>query len=121
MRFGHLELFVGDPVAARRWWEAFGFETYDVQANGAIVWLRLAGQAILLRPRGTRPAGPRTDYGDHGPALVLFTNDLDADLARLRSLGVEPAGTDGEPRCPVFTDGDGNWVQLVDPRDHGAA
>jgi catechol 2,3-dioxygenase-like lactoylglutathione lyase family enzyme len=119
MRFGHVEVFVGDPSSARIWWERFGFEAYDVQAGGRIVWMRLGAQAILLRPRDGAPPGPRKRYGDGGPAIVLFTTDLDGAVSDLRARGIEPSGTDGEPRCPVFADADGNWIQLVDPRDHG--
>ena len=45
---------------------------------------------------------------------MLFTDDLDAALARLQARGLVVRGDDG-PGCPTFTDPDGNWIQLANP------
>jgi catechol 2,3-dioxygenase-like lactoylglutathione lyase family enzyme len=113
MRIGHMELFVADMVRARAFWEhGLGFEATDVQHGGRIVWLRLGDAQVLLRPGAGRAPAP---YGAAGPALVLYSDDHDADLARLRERGLVPDGDDG-PGCATFRDPDGNWVQIVDPR-----
>jgi catechol 2,3-dioxygenase-like lactoylglutathione lyase family enzyme len=115
LRFGHVEVFVRDPSVARRFYEdVLGFEVDDVQAGGRIVWLRLGDRLILLRP-GEPPASDR--YSRGGPALVLFTDDLPATLAALAARGATPCSDDG-PKCPLFRDPDGNWIQIVDPKDH---
>ncbi|MCE9636333.1 MAG: VOC family protein [Planctomycetes bacterium] len=117
MRFGHVELFVRDVVAARAFWEGvLGFEVTDVQHGGRIVWMRLGDAQVLLRPAvaaAVRDGAAR--YGTSGPAIVLYTDDHAGTLERLRAGGLVVEGDDG-PGCPVFRDPDGHWIQLVDPR-----
>ena len=50
MKFGHLELFVNDPLASLPFYrDVLGFEVVTVQAK-SFVWLKLGEQEILLRP-----------------------------------------------------------------------
>ncbi|MCB9464288.1 MAG: VOC family protein [Candidatus Eisenbacteria bacterium] len=56
-------------------------------------------------------------YRDSLSALVLYTDDLAAEAARLRGRGVRFEGDDG-PGCLTFRDPDGNWFQLTDPSGH---
>lgn len=115
MRLGHLEIFVRDANASRRWYEDFGFRVTEVQGGGRFVWMEAEGASILLRPRGAGGAasGGRT-YDEGGPALVMYTDDLPAAVARLAERGRHPCGEDGG--CLLFRDPDGGWLQLVDPR-----
>ena len=54
LKFGHIELFVRDPLNARQFYEeVLGFEVVDVQGD-AFVWLKIDAIEILLR-RGTPP------------------------------------------------------------------
>lgn len=114
MQIGHTELFVRDPAASRDFYErVLGFEVVAVQHDGRIVWLRLGDAQILLRP-GPAPAAA-ADYQHAGRAIVLYCDDLDATLRTLAGRGLVLRGDDG-PGCPTFTDPDGHWYQLVDPR-----
>ena len=114
MRFGHVEIFVRDPLRARAFYEqVLGFQVVDVQA-GKFVWMRLGQSEILLRP-GTGTVRPDT-YQTSPQAIVLYADDLPAMMAELEERGLVFAGNDGSERCPTFTDPDGNWFQLVDPR-----
>ena len=114
MRIGHTELFVRDPVASRDFYErVLGFEVVEVQHGGSVIWFRMGERQILLR-KGAPPAGS-ADYQHCGAAFVFFCDDLPATMAALRARGLEFRGDDG-PGCPTFTDPDGHWFQLVDPR-----
>jgi len=115
---GHVEVLTRDVAAAERFYvDGLGFEVAERQGP-SIVWLRAGAASVLLRPG--RP-GPRADgYAASGAAMVVYTDDLPATLARLAGAGVTPCGTDGGPECPLVRDPDGNWLQLVDPRAHGA-
>jgi catechol 2,3-dioxygenase-like lactoylglutathione lyase family enzyme len=114
MRHGHVELFVRDPLASREFYErVLGFTVDEVQHGGAVIWLRLGDRELLLR-KGEPPA-PSPDYQHCGKAIVLFTDDLDRQVRELESRGLVFRGDDG-PNCPTFTDPDGHWFQLVDPR-----
>lgn len=116
MKIGHIELFVADPQISKQFYcDALGFEIVTEQAQGRLVWLALDGREILLRP-ATAPRNGGAAYGDNGPALVLYTADLPATLARLRDRGHEPCGHDAG--CPLFQDPDGHWLQVVNPDAH---
>lgn len=113
---GHIELFVHDPRASRRFYEeGLGCEVEAVQGE-SFVWLKLGQLTILLRPKRTAPA-PAT-YQDASGAIVLYTEDLSEARAALEERGIHIAGTDGSEECLTFRDPDGNWFQLVDPNDH---
>lgn len=120
LRVGHVEVFVRDTAAARRFYEEIlGFTVTAVQHEGRIVWLEMGGTTLVLRP-GESPRGDRNAVGEYtrgGPALVLYTDDHAATLAALAARGAMPCADDG-PGCPLFRDPDGNWIQIVDPREH---
>jgi catechol 2,3-dioxygenase-like lactoylglutathione lyase family enzyme len=116
MRIGHVEVFVSDPRRARAFYEGvLGFEATDVQ--GDFTWLRSGGAGgpeVLLRPG--RSAGRAPTYQSAPLAMVLYTDDLPRTRATLEARGLRFDGEDGG--CPAFSDPDGNWFQLVDPRTH---
>jgi catechol 2,3-dioxygenase-like lactoylglutathione lyase family enzyme len=115
MRLGHIEVFVSAPLASRVFYERLGFVHEETQ-GGRFVWLSSGEVKILLRP-GRRAPVPAA-YGEASSAIVLYCDDLEAAMARLRAAGIEFSGTDGGASCPTFRDPDGNWFQLVDPRAH---
>jgi hypothetical protein len=47
---------------------------------------------------------------------VFYTDDVDKTAAELRARGLVFRGEDG-PGCLTFTDPDGHWFQLVNPRE----
>ena len=115
MRFGHIELFVADSQRSRQFYESvLGFELVEVQ--GECVWLKLDSVEILLRPGAATPDAP--DYGHSRTAIVLYTDDLPGTRADLERRGLKFVGCDGSDLCPTFTDPDGHWFQLVDPKNH---
>lgn len=118
MRFGHIELFVSDVARSRAFYErVLGFEVVAVQPR--TVWLRCGGVELLLRPRDASiPASDVSRYDASAIAIVLYTDDLPTTVATLESRGLIFRGHDGADCCPTFTDPDGNWFQLVDPKRH---
>lgn len=118
MRLGYVELFVADPRRSKRFYaDLLGFEVISEPPDGMVVWLKLQDHVVLLRP--SKPDRPRfAAYGDMTAAFVLYRDDLDRTMDDLRRRGLEFGGTDGSPRCPTFTDPDGNWIQLVNPAEH---
>lgn len=116
MRFGHIELFVADPLKSRDFYtKVLGFDLIKIEGGGKFVWLRLDEVELLLR-RGTPPTPTKT-YQEAGAGIVLYTRNLDARAARLRDKGLEFKGIDGSDRCLTFTDLDGNWFQLANPHE----
>ncbi|MCC6740837.1 MAG: VOC family protein [Planctomycetia bacterium] len=114
-RVGHLEVFVPDPMRAKDFYvHILGFEVGEVQHEGKVVWLAKDDFTLLLRP-GQPDAAPR--YQEAATAIVLYTDDLDAEVKSLKNRGLVFKGTDGSDRCLTFTDPDGNWFQLVNPQE----
>ena len=104
-----------DVERARAFYEGvLGGKVSSVQGEGRYVWMDVGGHEILLRP-GTPPPGGES-YRQGRIGLVLYTDDLPATVARLEERGARFGEGDGSPDCPTFTDPDGNWIQVVDPR-----
>lgn len=118
MRFGHVELFVADPLATMEFYrDVLGFDLVAIQGEGraACVWLKISEVEILLRPARSGQDGD--SYRDAHAAIVLYTDDLEAERGRLATGGLAFAGNDGSDREPTFKDPDGHWFQLVNPAD----
>ena len=116
MQFGHIEIFVKDPLASMAFYnEVLGFEVTDVQ-HEHFVWMQSGGTTILLRPGTT--ASEVATYQNAPSGFVIYTSELDDMADRLRTRGLIFRGTDGSDRCLTFTDPDGHWFQLVDPNEH---
>src|SRR5438105_9873515 len=99
MTIGHIELFVKDPTASRKFYEEIlGFEVTSIQHN-RFVWLKLGSTQILLRPGDGDTA---TAYARSSNGIVLYTDNLDATMGALTSRGLQFLGNDGSPRCPTF-------------------
>lgn len=116
LTFGHIELFVREPMRAAVFYrDVLGGSIVAVQ-NDAFVWIALGGIEILLRPGAPPPSGTR--YGKARSAFVLYTDNLDAMRATLEQRGLVFRGADGSDTCLTCTDGDGNWFQIVNPSTH---
>lgn len=115
LRFGHAEIFVSNPSKSRDFYETvLGFKVETVQHDGSIIWMKHGATTFLLRPG--RQAPETKTYQNAASALVLYTDDLPAAVSGLKARGLEFKGFDGPETCLTFTDPDGNWFQLVDPR-----
>ena len=116
MQLGHIELFVADPQASKAFYrDVLGFEVVSEQ-NEKFIWLKLGDREILLRPG--RLHVKTTAYAGAATGLVLYTDNLQATADQLRARGLQFKGTDGSDKCITFTDPDGHWFQLVNPKDH---
>jgi catechol 2,3-dioxygenase-like lactoylglutathione lyase family enzyme len=116
MKLGHIELFVKDVLVARDFYvSVLGFRLIEIQAD-QFVWIEAGPISVLLRP-GTGEQ-IRSSYADASSGLVLYTDDLERTAAELTARGLVFRGDDGSPKCLTFTDPDGHWFQLVNPRDH---
>ena len=116
MKFGHIEIFVSDPLQAKNFYQnVLGFEVSTVQEN-ELVWLKNGSLEILLRP-GKTPQ-PTERYEDGPLGLVIYTDDLRRSIETLEHRGLVFKGTVDSEKCYTFTDPDGNWFQLVNPHDH---
>ena len=116
MKLGHIELFVIDPLISLHFYEhILGCEVIEVQGKESCVWIKIGEVEILLR-RGN-PKVIENEYKDAQSAIVLYTDDLDGEISTFVARGLRLSGTDGSDREPTFTDPDGHWFQIVDPRD----
>ncbi|HET6404535.1 MAG TPA: VOC family protein [Candidatus Thermoplasmatota archaeon] len=112
MRFADVAVSVSDAKAAVAFWtEKVGFRTANVPGNE---------HAVLVAPPGDRfvlhlcEGYERVEPGNTGVAFL--TDDLEADVARLRARGVEfePRAKEGhEAGMAKFRDPDGNVFWLI--------
>lgn len=117
MKLGHFEIFVRDPKASLAFYrDVLGFKLVQEQGD-RYVWIRSGSKEVLLRPASEERLSGAPAYGQARIALVLYTHDLEAAKQDLARQGVTIRDVDGSPDCPVFTDPDGNWIQLVNPHD----
>jgi len=115
LKFGHIEIFVKDPLRAKEFYEnILGFELVEVQ-NEKFVWLKLGENLFLLRPGKNDLSA--NEYRNSNTGFVLYTDDLKKTKNKLIERGLVFKGTDGSDECLTFTDPEGNWFQLVNP-DH---
>jgi catechol 2,3-dioxygenase-like lactoylglutathione lyase family enzyme len=104
-----------------------GFEKMADIPMGEYRWLTvtspdgIAGVELVLEPMGFPPARAyqRALFDAGIPATALVTNDIVADVARLKGLGVvfrgEPQSA-GPITSVVFEDTCGNLINLVQPK-----
>ena len=120
MKLGHLEVFVRDPQASLAFYQnVLGFKLVEEQGEQSeFIWIRSGSKEVLLRPASQDRLSAAPAYDQARIAMVLYTHDLDAARKELESHGVSIRDVDGSPNCPVFTDPDGNWIQLVNPHEH---
>jgi catechol 2,3-dioxygenase-like lactoylglutathione lyase family enzyme len=113
-KFGHIEVFVKEPLKAKDFYiDVLGFELLEIQSD-MFVWLKMGDRTVLLRP-GINTIQSET-YQKTNIAIVLYTDDVAKALDTFIQRGLVIKGDD--TGCPVFTDYDGNWFQLVNPDQH---
>ncbi len=113
LQFGHVEVFVKDPLKSKDFYiNILGFELIEVQSD-KYIWLKLGDREILLRPGFKNHSSPT--YQSTNMAFVIFTDDLNETIKIYKERGLVFNGDDGNC-CPTFTDLDGNWFQLVNPK-----
>lgn len=116
LKLGHIEIFAKDPLKSMDFYiNVLGFELEEIQGRG-IVWLKLNDKTVLLRHGGN--SYPAETYQKTNIAMVIYTDDVKETLDTYISRGLVIKGDD--TGCPVFTDPDGNWLQLVNPDEHSS-
>lgn len=116
MYLGHIEIFVKNPLKSKEFYtEILGFIVEDIQQD-KYVWLRKGEIEILLRPRQNDLQ--INNYQNTNIGIVIYTDDLVREVKELTSKGLKFKGTDLSEKCLTFTDPDGNWFSLVNPKDH---
>ncbi len=124
MQISHVQFLtvpVADHARARDFYvEKLGFELI-VERRGP------SGPFVMVGPKGANTGLVLVDYPVGGVELAgplhfqLQTEDVDADVAELRSAGVEVADPERMPwgRATSFRDPDGNGIGLLEPSPFG--
>src|SRR5918997_3809086 len=122
-RYVHTCLRVRDPEASQRFYGALGFErrgrlNFETAYN---LYLGLPGDGDVLELTVNRGRDEPYDLGTGYNHIALTVEDIDAVLADLREIGVEPekpAYRPGErddlPRIAFVADPDGYRIELID-------
>jgi predicted enzyme related to lactoylglutathione lyase len=102
-------IWVNDLEAALEWYQTIGFEPGPLFETWQV--MNVDGETKFALHQGIRPEGQST-------AVVSFrVEDLEAEIARLATQGVEPRDeiTDtGTNRFTTFVDPDGNEIRLLE-------
>jgi lactoylglutathione lyase len=121
--FVHTCVRVRDPEASLRFYAALGFErrgrlNFDTAYN---LYLGLPGGGDVLELTVNDGRNEPYDLGDGYNHFALTVDDIDATLAAVAALGVEPekppfhpGGRDDLPRIAFIADPDGYRVELID-------
>ena len=121
---GHINLKVNDLRASTEFYAKLGFPEFlrltETDGTPWIVYLRITDQLYIeLLPHGIGRAGDQAATGlNH---LCLTTDDIEATVAQLKSLGIpltapfDPArrGVDGN-RGTWIADPDGNRIEIME-------
>jgi lactoylglutathione lyase len=119
----HTCVRVRDPEASKRFYEALGFEergrlNFESAFN---VYMGLPGGGDTLELTVNVGHDQPYDLGDGYNHIALTVEDIDAALAKVAELGVEPekpkfkpGGRDDLPYIAFVADPDGYRVELID-------
>jgi lactoylglutathione lyase len=122
-RYVHTCVRVLDPEASLRFYGALGFEqrgrlNFETAYN---VYLGLQGDGDVLELTVNRGREEPYDLGTGYNHIALAVDDIDAALADLAAIGVEPerppyrpGGNESLPRIAFVADPDGYRVELID-------
>ena len=123
LKFNHVAFRVRDFDAAIEWYgKAFGateaFRATKDDGSPQLVYLEFAaGQFIELFPEGKNPIEQPKDPIGYGHYCVTVS-DLDAALAHLRTLGIEPTMPPrvgrANQKLTFIADPDGNRIELME-------
>jgi len=110
MRLGHIEIPVSDPLRSLAFYrDVLGF-ALEVNQGDRFIWMTAGGVTLMLRPGfESAPDDDRAGFN-----LVLYSERLEEDAARLRAAGITFSE---RANCLHFRDPDGHHLQLVDPGD----
>ena len=121
-RFVHTCVRVRDPEASVRFYRALGFEprgrlNFETAYN---IYLGLPGDGDTLELTVNRGREEPYDVGTGFNHVAMTVDDLDATLATLRELGVEPekppyhpGGREELPLICFVADPDGYRIELI--------
>ncbi|HSM45177.1 MAG TPA: VOC family protein [Acidimicrobiia bacterium] len=102
-------IWVNDLEAAVEWYQTIGFEPGPLFETWQV--MNVEGETKFALHQGIREPGPST-------AVVSFrVGDLDSEITRLATQGIEPRDeiTDtGTTRFTTFVDPDGNEIRLLE-------
>jgi lactoylglutathione lyase len=122
-RYVHTCVRVLDPEASVRFYRVLGFEprgrlNFESAYN---VYLGLPGDGDVLELTVNRGRDEPYDLGTGYNHIALTVEDIDAVLADLREIGVEPekpayrpGDRDDLPRIAFVADPDGYRIELID-------
>jgi catechol 2,3-dioxygenase-like lactoylglutathione lyase family enzyme len=126
VRIRYASIFVDDQEAALRFYtDALGFvKQSDVPLGDGVRWLTVVspedgdGTELVLEPSSHPAVGPfKAALLEDGIPFTMFSvDDIEAEVARLKGLGVrfltEPTDV-GAVVIAVFEDGQGNLLQIA--------
>ena len=122
-RYVHTCVRVLDPEASTRFYGVLGFEprgrlNFESAYN---IYLGLPGDGDVLELTVNRGREEPYDLGTGYNHIAVTVEDIDAVLADLAEIGVEPekppyrpGGKDGLPRIAFVADPDGYRIELID-------
>lgn len=122
MKIAMTSVFVDDPVAAHAFYtETLGFRTHQFSPEGQLAIVVSPedpkGTALLLEPRGDSFAKTYQEavYEAGLPVIVFGTDDVEAEVARLKEKGVRFRDDLAKPEWGMenlFEDTFGNIIML---------
>jgi lactoylglutathione lyase len=122
-RYVHTCVRVRDPEASQRFYEALGFEprgrlNFESAYN---LYMGLPGDGDVLELTVNRGRDEPYDLGTGYNHMALTVDDIDATLAGLAPIGVEPerppyhpGGREDLPLIAFVADPDGYRIELID-------
>ncbi len=122
-RYVHTCVRVRDPEASQRFYEALGFElrgrlNFETAYN---LYMGLPGDGDVLELTVNRGRDEPYDLGTGYNHIALTVDDIDATLAELEPLGVQPerppyhpGGREDLPLIAFVPDPDGYRIELID-------
>jgi len=123
IQFVHTCVRVRDPEASVRFYEALGFErrgqlNFDSAYN---IYMGLPGDGDTLELTVNIGREEPYDIGDGYNHFAISVEDIDAALARMAEIGVEPekppfhpGGREELPHIAFVADPDGYRIELID-------
>ena len=122
-RYVHTCVRVLDPEASVRFYGVLGFEPRGRQnfETAYNIYLGLPGDGDVLELTVNRGREEPYDLGTGYNHVAMTVDDIDAVLADLREIGVEPekppyhpGGNEALPRIAFVADPDGYRIELID-------
>lgn len=121
LRIKHTAIFVDDQDKALKFYtDVMGFQKKDDFSNGGFRWLTVTdgdGELQLAQPMDPNAkALQASQYQNHAPAQLFYTDDVKADVARIEKAGGKIAMPPTDVTMSMIAQVDdtcGNLIQLV--------